>query len=151
MLCNPLSQALQTPSWKQSSSKDTQQQQLSQQHVQGTSLCAAEVVATGRKQNCTSNKQGPHTARLSKAAGLLSWLAVALVLSLAAPTHAQPQGTCPVSINYAASLGQGGGDNSNVPIFVGSVGITNNANVSIALVPTTSCAVLHLLHHLSFL
>ena len=157
MLCNSLNQAPQA--CKQDSSKRIQQQQqqqeqqqLFQQYVHGTSLCAAPLIATGRKQSCTSTKQGSHTARLGKVPGSVSWLAVVLVLTLAAPMHAQPQGTCPVSINYAASLGQGGGDNSNVPIFVGSVGITNNANVSTALGqtpwgkgPTASCALLQLL------
>ena len=51
------------------------------------------------------------------------------MLSLLAPPMTAAQGTCPVSVNYAVSLGQGGGDNSNVPIFVASLGITNNANV----------------------
>ncbi|KAL0025429.1 hypothetical protein WJX79_010055 [Trebouxia sp. C0005] len=55
------------------------------------------------------------------------------MLGLAAPTTAQQvaadsQGTCAVSIDYAVSLGEGGGDNSNVPIFVASLGITNHAN-----------------------
>lgn len=55
-----------------------------------------------------------------------------LLLSLAGPSAADTTGTCPVSIDYAVSLGgiQSAGDNSNVPIFVGSVGITNHANVS---------------------
>lgn len=152
MLCNQRSQTPQA--FKQNSSKNIQQQQQhSQQHVQGTNLWAPPAIAADRKQGCKSIRHGSYIVRLDWAAGLLSWLAVALVLSVAAPAHAQPQGTCPVSINYAASLGQGGGDNSNVPIFVGSVGITNNANVSTALhrVPTTSCAVLHLLHHLGAL
>lgn len=60
---------------------------------------------------------------------------MAVMLGLAAPIKAQQvaadsQGTCPVGIDYAVSLGEGGGDNSNVPIFVASLGITNHANVS---------------------
>lgn len=60
---------------------------------------------------------------------------MAVLLGLATPITAQQvaaasQGTCPVSIDYAVSLGEGGGDNSNVPIFVASLGITNRANVS---------------------
>ncbi|KAA6418207.1 MAG: hypothetical protein FRX49_11865 [Trebouxia sp. A1-2] len=61
---------------------------------------------------------------------------MAVMLGLAAPTTAQQvaadsQGTCPVSIDYAVSLGEGGGDNSNVPIFVASLGITNHANLTV--------------------
>ncbi|KAL0025951.1 hypothetical protein WJX77_006909 [Trebouxia sp. C0004] len=61
---------------------------------------------------------------------------MAVMLSLAAPIAAQQivadsQGTCPVSIDYAVSLGEGGGDNSNVPIFVASLGITNRANLTV--------------------
>lgn len=91
------------------------------------------IIAADRTQSCSTTHRRLYTTQLGKAVGLLSWpwLSAVLVLSLAAPAHAQPQGTCPVSIDYAVSLGQGGGDNSNVPVFVGSVGITNNANVSI--------------------
>ncbi len=67
----------------------------------------------------------------------ITWclMIMAVTLGLAAPITAQQvaaasQGTCPVSIDYAVSLGEGGGDNSNVPIFVASLGITNRANVS---------------------
>lgn len=52
-----------------------------------------------------------------------------LLLSFVCLSVADSSATCPVSIEYAASLGQGG-DNSDVPVFVGSLGITNNANVS---------------------
>ena len=58
-------------------------------------------------------------------------LCLMVLLSMGAPREADTQGTCPVSIDYAVSLGQGGGDNSNVPIFVASLGITNHANVSL--------------------
>ena len=68
--------------------------------------------------------------RQSNASVLSQWLVTAVMLSLLAPPMTAAQGTCPVSVNYAVSLGQGGGDNSNVPIFVASLGITNNANVS---------------------
>ena len=57
-----------------------------------------------------------------------SWLCLLLLLSLAGGSWAQGSGSCPVSIEYAASLGQGGA-NADVPVFVGSLGITNNANV----------------------
>ena len=58
-----------------------------------------------------------------------AWLTLGLLLSLTGSSRAASSGTCPVSIEYAVSLGQGG-DNSAVPVFVGSLGITNNANVS---------------------
>ena len=128
MLCNPVSQP--PEACKRISGKHTQQKQ--QQHAQWPRSSAAPSIAADRTQSCSTTHRRLYTTQLGKAVGLLSWpwLSAVLVLSLAAPAHAQPQGTCPVSIDYAVSLGQGGGDNSNVPVFVGSVGITNNANVS---------------------
>ena len=64
----------------------------------------------------------------TKLAGRQSWLCLLFLLSLAGGSWAQSGGSCPVSIEYAASLGQGGA-NADVPVFVGSLGITNNANV----------------------
>ena len=69
-----------------------------------------------------------------------AWLFLALLCSLIGRSTAASSETCPVSIEYAVSLGQGG-DNSAVPVFVGSLGITNNANVSPLILPC--CAQSH--------
>lgn len=85
--------------------------------------------------------QAPRTAIRNLAAGFRHALFLLLLISsLTGMTVAANNGSCPVSIEYAASLGQGG-DNSEVPVFVGSLGITNNANVS--LLPAC-CLVLYL-------
>lgn len=133
MLCNLAGQPPQA--CKCSSSKHTrqkqQQQQQPQQHAQDRHMSSMSPIAANSKQSCSSIQLGSCTTRLNRTAGLLTWLGVALLLVLATPSHAQSQSTCPVSIDYAVSLGQGGGDNSDVPVFVGSVGITNNANVRV--------------------
>lgn len=112
----------------------------------------AEVLATSQSTNSLTSQPGSHgdtaighlhtTSSQQRQRSQLrsSYLTVACfftltaaLLGLAAPgvaASSNPLGTCPVSIDYAVSLGEGGGDNSNVPIFVASLGITNNANVS---------------------
>ena len=89
-------------------------------------LSSGSIQHNQRRQSCCSSGR-------NRTAWCLMIMAV--MLGLAAPITAQQiaadlQGTCPVSIDYAVSLGEGGGDNSNVPIFVASLGITNRANVS---------------------
>ena len=112
----------------------------------------AEVLATSQSTNSLTSQPGTHgdTAirqlhitssqqrqssqlRSSQLTAAYFFTLTAALLGLAVPGVAavsNPLGTCPVSIDYAVSLGEGGGDNSNVPIFVASLGITNNANVS---------------------
>lgn len=141
MLCNPSGQSVQA--YKHNSSKTSQKQQWPQQ-LQGIFLLQQQQQqqpentpppAAVSKQSWESSRQYEcpvhQVRRLDKAAVLSSWLWFAVMLSMVTFGHAQSGtlGTCPVSIDYAVSLGQGGGDNSNVPVFVGSMGITNNANV----------------------
>ncbi len=93
----------------------------------------ADGSTASKSHNSTHAQQQPRMQSQSHGSSLSllwCWMLVAVMLSQAAPTRADSLGTCPVSINYAVSLGQGSGDYSNVPVFVGSVGVMNNANVS---------------------
>lgn len=80
-----------------------------------------------------------HLKALSWSSSAQAWLLLALLSSLVGESTTASSGTCPVSIEYAVSLGQGG-DNSAVPVFVGSLGITNNANVSPLVITLPDCA-----------
>ena len=89
----------------------------------------ADHNATPRTANHSSACQGLRSVIRQHQSANHAILAVLLLLSSVCLSVADSSATCPVSIEYAASLGQGG-DNSDVPVFVGSLGITNNANVS---------------------
>ena len=100
--------------------------------------CPKDAISADRQ---VSNRSVQHRQQrqscCKSSRNISAWclMIIAVMLGLAAHITAQQvaadsQGTCPVSIDYAVSLGEGGGDNSNVPIFVASLGITNRANVS---------------------
>ena len=104
----------------------------SQQPCPKDAISASRQLSSRSVQHCQQRQSCCNSSR-NRSAWCLMIMAV--MLGLAAPIAAQQvaadsQGTCPVSIDYAVSLGEGGGDNSNVPIFVASLGITNRANVS---------------------
>ncbi len=102
--------------------------------------CPKDAISANRplsSRTTQHRQQRQSCCNSSRSLNRITWcsMIMAVMLSLTAPITAQQiaaasQGKCPVSIDYAVSLGEGGGDNSNVPIFVASLGITNRANVS---------------------
>ncbi len=105
-------------------------------------ISASRQLSSRSVQHC---QQRQSCCNSSRSLNRITWclMIMAVILGLFTPITAQQvaaasQGTCPVSIDYAVSLGEGGGDNSNVPIFVASLGITNRANVS-----GPCCIILH--------
>ena len=135
MLCIPSRQSISYQAISHCGSTQCQQQHQ-KQHTQSTQR-PDQTCKPGRSYSVKSSQHShvKRKAKVDKASASFIWLFSATLVCVATVGQAQTAalGTCPVSIDYAVSLGQGGGDNSDVPVFVGSVGITNNANVSLSL------------------
>ena len=103
----------------------------SQQSCPKDAISASRQLSSRSVQHC---QQRQSCCNSSRSLNKITWclMIMAVILGLATPITAQQvaaasQGTCPVSSDYAVSLGEGGGDNSSVPRFVARLGVANRA------------------------